>query len=275
MASKEKFENGAPEAADTPKKSVKKPTDNTKQASSDVKKMPEAAKKPQKKPVNHKEPEPQKDSAREEAPPSSRVIHQFMPFILGVLALLIGVFIFGDSFGGDMGIVGGFSSKVFRALFSFGAFLLPFGIIALAIFWRRIIDDRRAALKIIPSTLAFLQILMFIHAIDSRANGTFNIVNLWSSGAALEGGGLIAGLICECMLVLFKEIGTIIIVLATLLVSLMILFNVTPKNIWTYFRYKAKVASLERREKLDAQAVNTAESEDGEDGEPDPKRNPP
>ena len=260
MPKKDNIDNMSPEYEEArEKKPVKKPSGGGGQ-------NPKAKNPPPKKGKGNAKPEPKKggkSDPKDDVPPSSKVIHQFMPFLLGALALLLGVFIIGSWFG-DMGIVGDFVSMLAYGLFSFGAFLVPFAILALAIFWRKMIDDRRTALKTIPAVLTVLQISILVHVFSGSVKGTFNVSELWSAGTELRGGGLIGGLICEAMLVLFKEIGTAIIAITTLLVSLMILFNVTPKNIWTYIRYKSKVASEKREEKL---AMKAAESEENEEDE--------
>ena len=81
------------------------------------------------------------------APPSSSLLHQFIPFVLIVLSILIAVcLIVVELSNGDMGIVGNWISLIFCGLFGLGAFAIPVVILCLGICWHKVIDSYRGPL---------------------------------------------------------------------------------------------------------------------------------
>jgi len=187
-----------------------------------------------------------------EPPRSSKLIHQFIPFIMFVLALLIAAcLIVVEVFKSDMGIAGNLLSKVFCGLFGYGAFLIPVIIFYLGATWHKIIDSDKVKLKTVLAVIAMMLFSAFIHAFFLRNTDApnFNFISLWEKGVDLLGGGVLGGLLCELLFLLFKKIGTFIIVISSLAITFMFLFNLTPKNVWTYIRYKRKLMNERKREK--------------------------
>ena len=195
---------------------------------------------------------PDKTAKKEsDLPRSSKLIHQFLPFIFFALAILIATcLITVEIFHAEMGIAGKWISMIFCGLFGAGAFALPIIIIYIGAMWQKIVDEERSKIKPILASIAMLLIAIFIHIFFTKESPNFNIVSLWNNGVKLMGGGVISGLICEGLVVLFDQLGTTIITVSCLAIALMFLFNLTPKNIWTYIRYKRKLSrerNLERR----------------------------
>ncbi len=200
-----------------------------------------------------------KKEVRDEAPPSSKLIHQFIPLVLWVLAILIGACIaVHNIFDGTMGIAGDFIGNMFAGLFGLGACLIPFLIVWLAIKWQKYVDTGRLGIKWILSLTVLFFGSSLIHTFV--ASGEFDFTYMWNKGMELSGGGVLGGLFCELMYMLFSNIGAVIISLACLIVSLMFLLNLTPKNIYTYIRYKRKLAH-ERRLAYKAEEAARAEEE--------------
>jgi hypothetical protein len=191
-----------------------------------------------------------RDDERREPPRSSKLIHQFLPFIFFAIAILIATCLIAvELFHAEMGIAGELISKIFCGLFGWGSFTIPVMIFYIGIMWHKVIDEGNAKAKAIIATIAMLLFSVFIHIFFTSESPNFNIVDLWNYGVALRGCGVIGGLICEGLVVLFDQVGTSIIAMASLAIALMFLFNLTPKNIWTYIRYKRKLGRERRRER--------------------------
>lgn len=188
---------------------------------------------------------------KKHVPPSSKLVHQFIPFIMFVVALLIAVcLIVVELAGGDMGIVGNLASRIFCGLFGIGAFFIPIILVCLGICWHKIIDSYRAASNTVFAILSMVMLSAFIHVF--WASGSFSLIDLWDIGTRPGGGGVIGGLISELLVLCFKQAGAIIITLALLIISLMFLFSITPKSIIIYCKYKSKLRR-ERRAEIEAE----------------------
>ena len=207
---------------------------------------------PKSAPKTKKQTEDEDQLLIEDFRPSSKLIHQFIPFILYATALLISVFLIGvEWFHADMGIIGNLICSFLCGLFGVGAFFMPIGIVTLGVSWRSVVDNRRTRSKIFVAVASLLLFSMLAHVIlRARGDAIFHIPTLWESGTALHGGGVLGGLLCELLIALVKEIGSIIIIVTALCIALMILFSITPKNVWTYIRYKNKLRREKREERL-------------------------
>ena len=196
---------------------------------------------------------PKSKEEEKEAPHrSSKLIHQFIPFIMFVVAILIAAcLIVVEVFNGEMGWAGNLLSKIFCGLFGYGAFLIPIIVFYLGATWHKIIDSDKVKLKTILSLIAMMLFSAFIHAffIKSTDAPNFNPITLWEKGTNLRGGGVLGGLLGELLFLLFQKLGTFIIVIASLAITFMFLFNLTPKNVWTYVKYKKKLLNERRKER--------------------------
>ena len=211
-----------------------------------AKKAPEKADKP----VKSKK---QTEEKAQETPRSAKLIHQFIPFIFFAIAVLVATCLIAvKAFSADMGVAGNLIATVLCGLFGWGAFFLPVILVFIGSLWHRIIDDNKVGIKTILSTLAVLMFSILIHVffIKGSAEANFNVVDLWNKGAALFGGGVLGGLLSEFICLLFKHLGTIIITIACLAIVLMSLFELTPKNIITFIKYKRKLAREKKEERL-------------------------
>ncbi len=188
----------------------------------------------------------QKESAAESVAPSSRLIHQLIPFVLWVVAILIAAAIIVHNLvGSSMGIAGDAIGNIFCGLFGIGACFIPFLIAYLAVCWHKLVDSARVGAKTILAVISVFFLSALIHSFVV-SDADFDITYLWTGGMKPAGGGVLGGLFCELMFMLFERIGAVIISLSCLLIALMFLFSITPKTIYTYIRYKRKLAK-ERR----------------------------
>lgn len=196
-------------------------------------------------------------------PASSRLIHQFLPFIFWVLAILIGAcLIVVELCHSDMGIGGRFISHFLCGTFGYGAFFIPVAVAYIGTRWHKIVDDARAGLKFLLMliSLVLLSTLIQTIALWSSGGADFRIDKLWNHGQAV-GGGVIGGLLRSLLYLMFNNIGTLILVVASLAISLMFLFSLTPKNIWTFFQYRKKLRHERREERAEREAAELARRE--------------
>ena len=184
-----------------------------------------------------KEDKPEKQKPIDNAPPSSKMIHQFIPFILWVVAILIATCFIGHSiFNAQMGVAGNAIGDLFGGLLGIGAILIPIMIISLAVSWHKFVDTFRVGTKSVFASLIILFFSILLHAFVIK-EAKFDIASLWEKGMELKGGGVLGGMLCELLFKLFERIGTVIISLACLAICVMFFFSLTPKNIYTYIKY--------------------------------------
>ena len=88
------------------------------------------------------------DKTSEEAPPSSRLLHQFLPFVLWVVAiLLLACLIVYNVAHSSMGIAGNAIGTLLGGLFGLSSFLVPLLVVYLAITWHKLVDSGRLGMK--------------------------------------------------------------------------------------------------------------------------------
>jgi len=191
--------------------------------------------------------------------PSDKTVHKLLPFVWFVLAIFLFLcFILRDVFGFTesenlFGPVGEGLHIFFFGLFGIGAYLLVVLLFYLGVMWRRLIDRRRLAVKLI---LAFVIILLIsalfeVFVTDDDYPG---IDVLWQNGGELVGGGIIGGSIGWLSYAGIKLVGSILVILALLTVFVLLFFDLTPYNIAVYVKarrkLKAERRALEEAERL-------------------------
>ncbi len=242
--------------SDLAKKAAKAVTNEVKnEVKKDVKR--EAKKKLKKKVKRVEKPETEKTKGQ------PGVIHQFIPFILFALALFVAVCIIGVEIAdADMGIAGNVISDIFCGLFGLGAFLIPVILVYMGIVWFKSVEAGVAGKKLIYASVSALLLAAIVNVIMTFSDDpSFNFIDLWESGIELTGGGVVGGLFSSLTVLLFKSVGAVIVLVACLLVFLMLLLNITPKNISTYIKYKKKLREEEKLMLMD----NEEEEEKEED----------
>jgi len=217
----------------------------------------------------------------EAVPDSSKLIHQFMPYLLGVAAIfLTACFIFGKTDTGT-GVVGFGIRNFFCGLFGWPAFFIPLVLLNLAFYWKKYVDLQMVGWKTGLSILTVMSISSVVHSfMISRVRagekypledwarsifGTNGVTSNYKNGASLIGGGFLGGLPGGFVRALCGSIGSPIILIAILVVCVMFFFSITPGYVVTSVRYrlmKLREKRTERREQaLIAEEKLKAEAE--------------
>ncbi|MBQ8697349.1 MAG: DNA translocase FtsK, partial [Clostridia bacterium] len=161
------------------------------------------------------------------------LLYQCLPYLLIVLSVLLELCLI---IPGQLGPLGGGISALFFGLFSVCAYVLPLLIIVVALFMRRF--DGVLGSKGLLAFLCLTMICVLFEVFCPHAP-TANVATLWVDGGKLSGGGVVGGLVGWVLLSLTKQVGTVIIAGAVLILCALLLFDVTPHNVWVYTRYKA------------------------------------
>ena len=178
-------------------------------------------------------------------PPSDKLIHQILPFVFVVIAILLEACFVLASVTADqyVGIAGVFLKNVFLGLFGFCAFIIPLMLINLALNWRKFVDSHNVLSKIIFSVLFLISLSGLIHiAVKPSINPDTSVfifpLELFEfSYSNIASSGIIGGFICECIYALFKSIGTMIIMAALTIIFFIFSLGMTPRNMGIYIRY--------------------------------------
>ncbi len=220
-----------------------------------------AAKKTAGKNATKKNTSPQRKK-EEKKPDSSALIHQILPYIFVLSAVFIALCLIlvniadkPDSMGSVGKVVNGF----FCGFFGGGAFLVPLLLLYLAFAWRKSIDNEQVGYKIAFSVVAVLLTAALIH-VCALEEHTFDPKILWNYG--LAGGGVLGGWLGQLSYLGLNLVGSLIVIPALLLVTVMFLFGVTPDHIVLYFRYRRKMRAERRAEGKDPAFVNKSKYED-------------
>ncbi len=189
---------------------------------------------------------------------SSSLFNQILPYIFYVTAFFLAIcFFLIDALDKPdaMGIVGKLLNAIFCGSFGYGAFLIPVLLVYLGIIWRASIDEGQARYKISFSIACVLLISALFHIFAIGPDGknaiayTFNPISLWNGGIDLLSGGLVGGYLGGFSFVGLRFVGSLIVLIALILISFMFLFGMTPDNIAIYIKYKIKTRR-ERREEM-------------------------
>ncbi len=164
-----------------------------------------------------------------------RIIHQFMPYILALIALfLIISFFVADS----TGFVGGFLKKSMLGLFSYGAYIIPILLLCGAIFWKRDVASGLLVYKFSFSLACVTFISVLVNAFARHGENaipeTFSPITLFNNGCERIGGGIMGGLVGNVLLKGFGFAGTLIFSIALLLLFGIFLFGMTPNMLAVY-----------------------------------------
>ena len=166
-------------------------------------------------------------------------VAQFVPYALGVLAVLIAVCLFTGA-----GAVGGALKRFFLGMNGFTAFFLPLFILLHTFTLSRDLKHGILPVRIVSSVVTYTFISVLIHVVsDSQA--VYSAAVHYTEGVELRGGGVAGGMLGSLMLNGFGKPGTLVIVIAVLIVSVLLMFGFTPKA----FGKKVRESAKERAEK--------------------------
>ncbi len=231
-----------------------------------------------------------KDSAQQEAKIRRKndFALQFTPYILAVVVIFLGACFILDAIGGAvtpdehlMGFVGFYICQALLGCFGWAAYLIPFLLINLIIFWKRNYTEGRIPVKAILSVVTMLFIAAVSHVVACSLNETLaagiDVAEMYAAGALREGGGIVGGLLGYLLYIGLRLPGTI--VLAVLVFPLLIMYLVgiapsvvfgkiggTIKNQW---QKSSEERAIRRIEKAEAEYEDDDDDDDDEDEEED------
>lgn len=185
---------------------------------------------------------------------SDRMIHQILPFVFVVLAILFEVCFVLASLTGEeyVGVAGVFLKNTFLGLFGTCAFLVPLLLLNLAGNWRKFVDSKVVTSKIIFSILFLISLSGVFHIYMRPAISAETEVFLLPkqifehSYSNIFSSGLVGGFVCECIYALFKSVGTTIIMFALTLIFFIFSLGMTPRNMAIWIRYKWQLMKEKR-----------------------------
>ena len=189
--------------------------------------------------------------------PSERLLHQILPFVFVALALLLEVcFILASATGEQhVGVAGVFLKNMFLGLFGLGAFILPIALLSLAAQWKKCVDNGLAKSRVI-FVFVFLASLsglihVFIKGSIVEDRGVFIGIGTIFKYATnhIFSSGVIGGLLCECIYLLFKFVGSLIIMLALSLVFFILAVGIRPSMITDFLAQRWAAFRVSQREK--------------------------
>ncbi len=205
---------------------------------------------------------PMPSSPKKERNPDS-LLHQFIPCILVVSAIVLCVFLAVPS-NEAAGAVGGFIRMCSYGLFGWGAWLLPLFMCICAFMWKRTVSEGSIRSLFGFSLGSVIILSALLHAIvtgDSEL--VFNPITLFSG---IDGkvcvGGAIGGFISNILIRSIQKIATFILLICGALILIMFTLRLTPRTILLYIRYKRTVAlerARERNEQLEQEYEKRAE----------------
>ncbi|MBQ7953585.1 MAG: DNA translocase FtsK 4TM domain-containing protein, partial [Clostridia bacterium] len=173
-----------------------------------------------------------KTSSAKSAPKAKKnVNYDFVAIII----IAIGLFV-GASFIGITGPVGEFVKNSLLGLFGGTAYLLCFAAIACSVHYIIKRGMGKTKKKYILTGFLIVFLCVFWHIVDLADEFDEGIVNvvaqLWERGIENVGGGLIGGLIGIPMYKLLNYWGSMIVLIAAILILLIAIFNVSLENVF-------------------------------------------
>lgn len=170
---------------------------------------------------------------------------QIAPYLMLVGAIFLVVCFVGGA-GENPGIVIGFIYKLLTGLFGGSAFVIPVFLAYIAIAWMADKTDSILGMRTgfaIASVILASMLLEIMSPVKS-----FDMIDMYHRGAELLGGGVIGGLLGEFFLVCFQTVGSYVLIIAMLILSVLLAAGITPKYVYVYFSAKAKQSRLRRQE---------------------------
>ncbi len=169
------------------------------------------------------------------------LLHQFLPCIYVICALLLGVFLAVPAT--EAGAVGGIIRSVVYGLFGYGAWLIPIFLVVVAIMWKKAVSEDHITALFTFSLSSVVILSALLHAIVvSDGDITFNVVRLFDTTDGISMGGAVGGFLANLLMASIQKIATYILLVFTGAILVMFTFGITPKTIILYIRYKRALA---------------------------------
>ena len=181
----------------------------------------------------------------------SQFARNYLPYILGAVALFLAVCFVTNLFGRDadptdhpMGVLGYYICYALFGCLSWASYLIPAVLVLLVVYWRRYFDSGKATVKIVLSAVLLLLVSALSHviscAIDPDVADLINPLALFELGTTFDGGGVLGGLIGFLLYWALRLPGTIVVTVIALPLVVMYLIDVTPREvfgkIWSMIR---------------------------------------
>ncbi len=185
-------------------------------------------------------------------------MRNYMPYILGAVALFLAVCFVVDLFGRDvtdpvdhpMGVFGYYICYALFGCLSWVAYLIPAVLATLTVFWQRYFRTGKVISKVILSVLLLLLLASLTHVIICAADPdmaeVLELDELFETGAAFESGGVIGGLLGYLLFLALRLPGTIVLTVITLPLIIMCLVGVTPRDVFLFVWNKVRTPEEER-----------------------------
>ena len=156
------------------------------------------------------------------------LLNEIILIFIIVISMIISMSIFSDK----MGIVGNIISRFFKGILGFGAYIMPI-IAIIYCFWLLFSRSKSNKFTKIIGILMFIifvsSLIFIIFESDKIEDNNFlkKLINMYNNGSLLNG-GVIGGIIGSIFLSSFGKLGSIIIIIAFIIISFII---ITGKSI--------------------------------------------
>lgn len=166
--------------------------------------------------------------------------------ILLVVSLVIALLLILSNFNLS-GKVGGFINGVTFGLFGFLAYLLPFLLFFGMAFYIANRGNYVARIKLIGAIALSIAVSSLIHLITYGYTQNSKIGDIYKiSSLSKNGGGIIGGILCNVLYPLFGKVGTYIILIALIIISIMF---ITGKALLTILGIKSEASLKQMKER--------------------------
>lgn len=169
--------------------------------------------------------------------------------VLILLALLSVMFSDPTSLAGDMGV---FINRIFIGLLGIGAYVLPFVLIYMGVSYIKIDKYLKVTKKslgiliFIVTTMIFVELIV-LPAYYVKGNMASAIIDQFKSKSVLHG-GIISLIITVPISSLLGKVGSYIVLFALYIISLVLINNITIKELFTFEKVKSKKKSRDLKE---------------------------
>ncbi len=179
-----------------------------------------------------------KSNEKESSRKGSRSV-KLVPYILLVAAILLficniaNIFNVVNNGGPDdhaLGVVGYYLCFVFFGVFGPAAYVIPLVLLNLAIFWRRYVEQKRLATKIILTICTIIVASAFLHVIIGDVDET-GFGMLFEAGMEHTSGGALGGYLAYLLVLALKPFGAGFILIAAFIPLVLFLVGTTPQ-VW-------------------------------------------
>ncbi len=274
MSEEKKTRKQGENAEKTASKGANSRTSSEKKKTTAEKEIPHEEQKTSARKGKQKETPPLDAPKQEEKEPNpSSVGNQLVMMLLIVMSVFIGICY---AFRNDVGVIGGAIAFCLFGLFGFAAFLVPFLLLQMALFWRRDVVSGAVKYKYIVAVFVLLFSSVMVHTVYgiatdlpklglTEAYSWDNIKGFFTDGTSGKGGGFFGGLIASAFICAVGYPGTVLFGSLFLIGFLMALFGLTPIECiqrYRFYRARSKSANAYRKEKQkEAEKAHAAEKE--------------